>query len=96
MEIVNHVSAFENYQNFSNVIAERPKPGSEKSEPIKKRIENWMIVFRLGRHDDHSEYTKRVSSSILALHSPALFIQRDNSDFETKKRERIFKMSWTD
>ena len=35
MEIVNHVSAFENYQNFSNVIAERPKPGSEKSEPIK-------------------------------------------------------------
>ena len=48
-----------------------------------------MIVFRLGRHDDYSEYTKRVSSSIPALHSPALFIQRDNSDFETKK-------TWTD
>ena len=35
MELVNRVSAFQNYQNFSDVIAERPKPASENSEPIK-------------------------------------------------------------
>ena len=35
MEIVNHVSVFQNYQNFSDVIAERPKLASENSQPIK-------------------------------------------------------------
>ena len=31
------------------------------------------------------------------IHSPALFIQRDDIDFEAEvKRERIYKMSWTD
>ena len=35
MEIVNRVSAFQNYQIFSNVIAERQKPASENSELIK-------------------------------------------------------------
>ena len=34
MAIVNRFSAFQNYQN-SNVIAERPKPQNENSEPIK-------------------------------------------------------------
>ena len=36
MEIVNRVSAFQKYQNFSAVIAERPKQVSENSEPIKR------------------------------------------------------------
>ena len=35
MEVVNRVSASQNYQNISNVIAERPKPASENSEPMK-------------------------------------------------------------
>ena len=36
MEIMNRVSAFQNYQNFSDVIAKRPKLASENSEePIK-------------------------------------------------------------
>ena len=35
MEIVNRVSAFQNYQNLSDVIGERPKPASENSKPIK-------------------------------------------------------------
>ena len=35
MEIVNRVSAFQNYQNFSDIIPEKPKPASENSEPIK-------------------------------------------------------------
>ena len=51
-------------------------------------------MFRLWRHDDHAEWRKRVSSSSRPLN---LFNQRDISDFEVeKKRERIFKMSWTD
>ena len=29
------------------------------------------------------------------IHSPALFIQRDNSDFKGKKREGVLKMAWT-
>ena len=49
MEIVNRVSAFWNYQNFSNVIAEKPKPASENCEPIKQ------LLFRLWRHDDRAE-----------------------------------------
>ena len=35
MEIVNRVSAFLNYQNFSDVTAEKPKPASENGEPLK-------------------------------------------------------------
>ena len=35
MEPVNRVSAFQNYQIFSDVIAERTKQASENSEPIK-------------------------------------------------------------
>ena len=38
MEIVNRVLVFQNYQNFSIVIAERPNQTSENSEPIKKRV----------------------------------------------------------
>ena len=35
MELVDCVSDFQNYQNFSDVTVEKPKPASEKSEPIK-------------------------------------------------------------
>ena len=34
MEIVIRVAGLENYQNFSVVIAERPKLASKNSEPI--------------------------------------------------------------
>ena len=30
------------------------------------------------------------------IHSPALFIQRGNTNFGAKKRQRIFEMSRTD
>ena len=33
MEMVNRVSAFQNYQNYSDVIPERPKPASWNCEP---------------------------------------------------------------
>ena len=33
--ITEMLSAFRNYQNFFDVIAERPNPASENSEPIK-------------------------------------------------------------
>ena len=35
MATVNRVSAFQNYQFFSDAIAERPKPAKENSESIK-------------------------------------------------------------
>ena len=35
MEIVNRVSAFQNYQNFSRVIAEETKPASDDSQSTK-------------------------------------------------------------
>ena len=35
MDMVNRVSAFQNYHNFSDVIAEQTKQASEKSEPLK-------------------------------------------------------------
>ena len=38
IELENRVLAFQNYQNFSDVIAERPKPASENSEPKKNRM----------------------------------------------------------
>ena len=37
IEAVNCVSVFQNYQSFSDVITERPKPASENSEPIKRQ-----------------------------------------------------------
>ena len=37
MELVNRVSAFENCQ-FSDIIVERMKRGSEKSKPMKKQV----------------------------------------------------------
>ena len=35
MEIVNLISAFQNFQNFSDVIAKATKPASANSKPIK-------------------------------------------------------------
>ena len=35
MKIGNRVSASQNYKNVSDVIAERPKPATENSEPEK-------------------------------------------------------------
>ena len=35
MEIVNRLSTFQTYQNFSDVMAETTKRASENSEPIK-------------------------------------------------------------
>ena len=35
MQLVNPVSAFQIYQNLSDVTAKKPKPASENSEPIK-------------------------------------------------------------
>ena len=55
MEIVNRVSAFQNYQKLSDVIADRPKPASENSERLKASKWNSVIVFRLWRHDDHAD-----------------------------------------
>ena len=44
-----------------------------------------------------NEKSEWVHQVVRYIHSPALFIQGDNSDLEAeKKRERIFKMSWTD
>ena len=37
MEIVNRVSVFQNYQNFSDVIAEVANQAGEDSEPIKSQ-----------------------------------------------------------
>ena len=37
MEIVNRVSAFEKYENFSDILAERTKQASENSGPIKRK-----------------------------------------------------------
>ena len=34
MEIVNRVSALQNYQSFSEIVAERPKPASENSDSM--------------------------------------------------------------
>ena len=73
-EILNRVSAFQNYQIFSDVIAERTKPANENREPIKSDLKNSVIVFRLWRHHDHAEWRKRVSSSSRPLHSLACFI----------------------
>ena len=38
MELVNHVSAFQNYQNLFDVTAEGTKEASENSEPTKKQV----------------------------------------------------------
>ena len=35
MEIVDHVSVFQNHQNFSDSITENPKSANENSEPVK-------------------------------------------------------------
>ena len=35
MEPMNRISVFQNYQNFSDIIAERPKLAQKNSEPIK-------------------------------------------------------------
>ena len=84
---ISRVSAFQNYHNFFDVIAERPKPVIETSEPIKMSKWNSVITFRLWRHDDHADSRNRVSSSSRPLHSlTCLFIQRDNSDFEAGKK----------
>ena len=42
--------------------------------------------------NEESDWVHRV---IRYIHTPAVFNQRDYSEAE-KKRERIFKMSWTD
>ena len=55
MEIANGVSAFQNYQHFSDVMAERPEPGSANSEPMKSEYKNSEILYRLWRHVDHAE-----------------------------------------
>ena len=43
MELVNRVAGFENYQNFFDVIAERPKSVSENSEAIKNELFNFFL-----------------------------------------------------
>ena len=93
MEIVNRVSAFQNYQSLPDVIAEWPKSASENSEPISEYIK-LRDVFRLWRHDDHAEWRKEVSSSIRSLHSLACFIQScdDSHSKIEKKRKRNFEM----
>ena len=45
MEIVNRVSAFQNYQNFSDVTAERPKSSSENGESIKIKLCDCVSVM---------------------------------------------------
>ena len=85
MEMVNRVSAFRNYQNFSDVITERPKPVSENGEPI-KIDEIKVTALRLRRHGDHSDWRKRGRHQVVRyIHSPALFIQCE-SNFETEKK----------
>ena len=48
LDPVNRVSAFQNHQRFSDVIAERSKRASELASE-----KNSVIVFWLQRRDDH-------------------------------------------
>ena len=55
MKLVNHVSAFQNSHNFSDVTAEGSMRGKEKKQANEKVRINYVIVFRLWLHDDHAE-----------------------------------------
>ena len=49
MEIEDSASTFQNYQSFSDVIAERPMSAGENSEPIKsEEVKLSGIVFGCG------------------------------------------------
>ena len=91
------VSAIENYPSFSDVIAERLKRGSLTVS--QKRVSKTKeLCFSNGIMMNMSnEETQWVQYVVRYIHSSALFIHRDNWDFEAEKtRERMFKMSWTD
>ena len=98
MEILNRVLAIQNYQSFSDVFSEGTKQASESSDP-KKRV-NWTQQLRFGNGVMMImpiEETKWVHSVVDYVRLSALFIYRDNGDFETEKaRERMFAMSRTD
>ena len=77
MEKISRVSAFRNYYNFSDIVAERPKSPSENSETIKSE-QNSAIVFPLGVIMIMlNEESERVHQVVRYIHSPAFFLQRD-------------------
>ena len=89
MEIKSGVSAFQNYQNVSDVIAKGTKQSSEKSERTKKQRIKSMIEFQLQRRDYLVKRKNQwIYQFVYNIHSPALFIPRDNSDSKIKP--------WTD
>ena len=89
------ISSLLTSKNSSDVIAEKPKPASENSEPIKSEYIKLSNSLGYRPHDDHAERRKRVSSSTLPLHSLACFIQHDDNEVE-KKTKGSLKCHWTD
>ena len=88
---MNRVSAFQEYQFFSDVIAERPKPASENSEPIRNRVKlSDCVSGMMIRLNEESEWVHQV---VRYMHSPAW--SSVNSDFDAGKN-RIVKKSWRD
>ena len=59
--LVNRVSAFQNPQNFYDVIVERTKRPSESNVFVKNARIKSAILFRLWRHGDHTKWRNRVS-----------------------------------
>ena len=77
MEIVNRASAFQNYQNFSDVIAKRTKPASENSKPIENEWRKLSDCFGYGYGVIMimpNEESGWVHQYVRYIHWPALFI----------------------
>ena len=81
MELVNPVSAFQNSpQYFCDVNADKTKPTSENSEPIKSealKLSDCVSVMA-------SWWSCRMKKASEFIKSSATFIQLDSSDFEAE------------